>query len=294
MESALDGRQTGLTEVPDHWGDMREHMFWGAIYHASLFRGRKRYQNFQPHRTPDVRGEFWLYLRRLLQTPRRAIVRKLATSHVRHGGFPYHLVLLQLAHDANFREHGPFPNQAAFLETDFKGFSAGAPRHHHLVLKAHPLEDGREPLRPLINRLTKAFDLEGRTHFLSGGKLAPLLNTARSAVTVNSTAAEQVLWRGLPLKVFGAAIYHRDEFCSSQSAAGFFHDPELPNREAYLQYRSFLLSTSQIAGGFYALRNRRKLLRQLPDIMLNEFSPYEQLLAPKAQDAASRQHLTQV
>ena len=39
-----------------------------------------------------------------------------------------------------------------------------------------------------------------------GGKLAQLLNHARSVVTVNSTAAQQALWRGLPTRTFGAAV----------------------------------------------------------------------------------------
>ncbi|HAV07941.1 MAG TPA: capsule biosynthesis protein CapA, partial [Rhodobacteraceae bacterium] len=79
----------------------------------------------------------------------------------------------------------------------------GAPKHHHLVFKAHPLEDGRAPLAQEIARLSAELGVAGRVHFLRGGKLAELLNQARSAVTVNSTAGQQVLWRGIPLKVFG-------------------------------------------------------------------------------------------
>jgi capsular polysaccharide export protein len=38
------------------------------------------------------------------------------------------------------------PSQTEFVETVIEGFAAGAPAHHHLVFKAHPLEDGRTPL----------------------------------------------------------------------------------------------------------------------------------------------------
>lgn len=289
MAAALENGTPTLHEAPDRWGDMRAHMFWGAVYHARLMAGNRGYPGFRPHRTPDYRAEFRLHFRKLAATPYRAVNRAIATTRVRHGGFPYHLVLMQLAHDANFLDHGPFPTQEAFLDTVFRGFATGAPGHHHLVLKAHPLEDGREPLRPLIRRLADEHRLKGRVHFLTGGKLARLLATARSALTVNSTAAEQALWRALPLRAFGDAVYNRPEFVSDQPLAEFFADPRPPDHAAYLIYRSFLLATSQIPGGFYGTLSRRKLLRQMPDIMLAAEDPYARILA--ATPAAGRQHI---
>ena len=289
--SLAEGAQVH-TEAPDRWGDMGAHMAWGAAYHARLMLGARRYPGFRPHRTPGVGGEFGLHLKRFLETPARALGRAAATARIRHGGFPYHLVLLQLAHDANFLSHGPFRTQAEFLDTVFHGFVAGAPLHHHLVLKAHPLEDGREPLRPLVRRLAAEHGLAGRVHFVSGGKLARLLDVARSALTVNSTAAEQALWRGLPLKVFGDAVYRKPEFVSDQPLPEFFRDPRAPDRAAYLTYRAFLLATSQVPGGFYGYLSRRKLLRQLPDLMLAEASPYARLAEGGA--AARPQHLRPV
>ena len=116
-------------------------------------------------------------------------------------------------------------------------------------------------------------------HFIRGGKLAGLLNHARSAVTVNSTAAQQVLWRGMPLRVFGAAVYDKPEFVSSQP---------LPDLRAYRDYRRFLLETSQVPGGFYSAAGRRQLLRQVVDLILAPEDPYEALIAGRA---APRQHL---
>ena len=289
MAEALASGAPGLHEAPDRWGDMRAHMFWGAAYHARLLAGNRGYPGFRPHRTPHYWAEFRLHLNKLLSAPGRTLVRGASTLRVRHGGFPYHLVLLQLAHDANFLNNGPFPDQASFLETVFRGFAEGAPGHHHLVLKAHPLEDGREPLRPLIRRLKAEFGLGGRVHFLSGGKLARLLDTARSAVTVNSTAAEQALWRALPLRAFGDAVYNRPEFVSTQPVVEFFAHPTPPDRDAYLVYRAFLLATSQIPGGFYGALSRRKLLRQMPDLMLARPDPYARLR--KTQHEASAQHI---
>ncbi len=175
-----------------------------------------------------------------------------------------------------------------FLEVVLRGFAQGAPPHHHLVFKAHPLEDGRTRLKADIERLAREAGIADRVHFIRGGKLAALLNHARSAVTVNSTAAQQVLWRGMPLRVFGAAVYDKPEFVSSQPLPEFFAQPTRPDLRAYRDYRRFLLETSQVPGGFYSAAGRRQLLRQVVDLILAPEDPYEALIAGVA---APRQHL---
>jgi len=288
MRAALERCDMELPEAPARWGDMRHHVFYGAAYHAFVLLANRGYRGFRAHRALSVGAEFRLYLKRLLLMPVHALERMLATWRVRQGGFPYHLVLLQLEHDASFREHGPFASLGDFLEVVVQGFAEGAPRHHHLVVKAHPLEDGRAPVRRRLAQLARTHGLKGRVHFVRGGKLAGLLNAARSAVTVNSTAAQQVLWRGLPLKVFGQAVYAKPEFVSTQSLAEFFREPSRPDGRAYRDYRHYLLETSQIPGGFYSARGRRQLLRQVVDLMLAPEDPYDALRAGKA---APRQQL---
>ncbi|MGI9393263.1 MAG: capsule biosynthesis protein [Boseongicola sp.] len=291
MRNVLDITNSPLRAAPDRWGDMRQHVFWGAVYHALLLSGRRSFPAFRSHRQPGPEAEFFLYLRHLLAMPARRIRRRISTYRITRGSFPYHVVLLQLAHDANFRDNSNFQSQSEFLSVVFKAFACGAPRHHHLVVKAHPLEDGREPLLPLIKSLAGEHGLSGRVDLITGGKLAKLLDDAESAVTVNSTAAEQALWRGLPLKAFGRAIYDRTEFVSDQNLVDFFASPKAPDSLAYQDYRRFLLQTSQIPGGFYSHRGRKRLIRKLPDLMLSEAGPYEYLQSPPA---AATQHLRAV
>jgi len=288
MQTVLTGVDLDLPDTPATWGDMRQHMFWGALYHGCVALGLRAYRNFRPHRTLTVGQEFLLYLRRFLLMPFHRLERRIATARIRGGGFPYHLAILQLEHDASFRDHSPFASMAEFLALVMDGFAKGAPRHHHLVFKAHPLEDGRTPLARQVRRLAKVYGLQGRVHFVRGGKLAQLLNDARSAVTVNSTAGQQALWRGLPLRCFGAAVYAKAEFVSSQPMAQFFAAPDRPDTRAYRDYRHFLLETSQVVGGFYSSLGRRALLRQVVDLMLAEDDPYAALSSGKA---APRQQL---
>eukprot|EP01031_Cornospumella_fuschlensis_P010373 gene10373-12715_t len=50
-----------LPDAPARWGDMRQHVFWGALYHWFVLTGFWDYRNFRPHRKLTVGQEFLLY-----------------------------------------------------------------------------------------------------------------------------------------------------------------------------------------------------------------------------------------
>ncbi len=52
-----------MPKAPAHWGDMRQHVFYGALYHFFVMAMNGRYRNFRPHRDLTVGQEFRLYLR---------------------------------------------------------------------------------------------------------------------------------------------------------------------------------------------------------------------------------------
>ena len=288
MRSLLAKSDTDQEEAPAHWGDMRHHIFYGALYHWFVMFTNWSFRNFRPHRKLPASKEARLYIRRLMLMPVHRLHRFLATWRIRNSGHPYHVVLLQLGHDSSFLVHSPFNSVTEFLAEVIEGFAAGAPGHHHLAFKAHPLEDGRVNLWREVRRIAAECGVADRVHYVPGGKLASLLDYARSAVTVNSTAAQQVLWRGLPIKVFGQAVYAKPEFVSSQPTAAFFAQPTRPDTSAYRDYRKFLLETSQVAGGFYSARSRKQLLRQVVDMILCDHDPYD---AFQSGTAAARQQL---
>lgn len=288
MRALLSRPGAEAPPAPARWGDMRQHVFYGALYHFFLLAMNRGYPSFRSHRAIGVAAEFRLHLRRLVMMPVRRIERRLATWRIRNGDFPWHLVLLQLEHDASFRAFSDFRTMGDFVDLCLDAFAAGAPGHHHLVFKAHPLEDGRVDLPALVREGARRRGLARRVHYVPGGKLAGLLRDARSVVTVNSTAAQQALWRGLPVRAFGRSVYGKPELVSSQPLPAFFAAPRRPDSRAYADYRQFLLETSQIPGGFYAARGRRQALRRLVDLMLAEADPYAQLAAASA---AAAQHL---
>ena len=76
------------------------------------------------------------------------------------------------------------------------------------------------------------------------------------------------------MKCLGLAVYAKPELVSSQPLVRFYAAPDRPDPEAYRDFRRFLAETSQVAGGFYAARARRRLLLRLVDLMLDPDDPY--------------------
>ncbi|PJI92447.1 capsular polysaccharide export protein [Yoonia maricola] len=282
MRDRLARSDIDMPTPPAHWGDMRQHIFYGAAYHWFVMFRNAGYPGFKPHRALPVHREALLYTKRLLLMPFIALHRHWATQRIKAGGYPYHIALLQLEHDASFQAHSSFANMEAFIAEVITGFAKGAPAHHHLVFKAHPLESGQSPLREMIRQIATDHHIADRTHYLRGGKLAHILNDARSAVTVNSTSGQQALWRGIPLKAFGTAVFCKPEFVSDQTLPAFFAAARRPDAQAYREYRQFLLETSQVPGGFYSASGRQQLLRELVDKMLDDADPYDALLTKDA------------
>jgi capsular polysaccharide export protein len=207
MQNAFSKSDMETPLPPARWGHMRHHVFYGALYHWFVIFRNGDYRDFHLHLSLSVTKEFRLYLARLLLMQWQTIERRIFTLRIKHCGFPYHLALLQLEHDSSLQKHSPFETKPDFLDLVIDGSVKGAPKHYRLVFKAHPLADGRAPIRKSIHTMSKKYGVSDRAHFVRGGKLAQLLNNARTTATVNSTAALQVLWRGIPLKVFSHAVH---------------------------------------------------------------------------------------
>lgn len=266
-----------LEDAPPIWGAAWRHAFHGFRHHADVLFLNRAYPNYAPHRQTGLGRELALYLKRLLVLPLLFPVRRLRERRLLRSGRAYHLVLLQMAVDASMRHHSGFRSVGAFVDHCLEAFAMAAPPDHAIAFKAHPFEDGRERLERHAKRTAARLGIADRMIFLQGGKLGPLLDRARSAVTINSTAGQQALWRGLPLSVSGDAVYNKPEFTRADDLAAFFARPDAPDAVAYREYRQFLLMTSQLRGGFYSRAGRELAATAAVAKMLDPLDPYDRL-----------------
>lgn len=267
-----------VAPAPPIWGAAWRHAYHGFRHHLDLMLPDRTYPHYEPHRELGVWRELGLYLKRLVVLPLLFPQRRWRERRLLRSGKLYHLVLLQMAIDSSMRDHSDWRCVGDFVERCVDAFAAGAPRDHHLVFKAHPFEDGRESLERRASAVARRLGVADRVVFLQGGKLGPLLDRARSAVTVNSTAGQQALWRGLPLSLHGAAVYGKPEFVDEQPLEGFFRRPSPPDAVAYREFRQFLLMSSQLRGGFYGAAGRRRVVDAAVPKMLDPLDPYERVL----------------
>ncbi|GIX14232.1 MAG: capsule biosynthesis protein CapA [Paracoccaceae bacterium] len=277
-----------LVPAPDRWGAARAHAWHGAIHHARLLAGWRGYPHWQSHRTPGPAREAWLNARRLLTGPARAVRARIQGRVLRGAGRPYDVVLLQLSHDSAFIRHGPFPTMEDFIAHCITAFAAGAPGQVALVFRTHPFEDMRLPLPAIVRRLARGAGIAARVRLIDGGPLGPLLDGARAAVTVNSTAGQQALWRGLPIAALGRAIYAKPGLASTRPLADFFAEPDPPDPAAYADFRRFLLATTQLPGSFYARAGRRAAVAGLAARLMSGDDPLARLLGAEEEGVANR------
>ena len=171
MRHAVEAHPVNLPEVPAQWGTAWHHAYYGFLYHLFLSFPSKRFRNYRPHRQVSVATELWYYIRKLVGMPLHGIQRRIRTRRLLRSGAIYHLVLLQHSHDASLRNHSDYNSVAAFIDTVITEFATGAPAHHKLIFKAHPFEDGREPLPSIIRKMSAKAGISARVSFFPGGKL---------------------------------------------------------------------------------------------------------------------------
>ena len=280
MANAMGPAVPPIEEPGDGWGAHRPHLWHSARYHAHLLLPSRRYGRHRSKRDLTLWHEFGNYLRRLAGLPLRRLFQGLRARRLFASGQNYHLVLLQLSFDSSMQAHSDYGNSADFVDDRIDAFANGAPLSDVLVFRSHPFEDGRERLSRVIADAADRLGVAGRVLFLDGGPtLASLLDGAGSAVTINSTAAQQVLWRGLPVLALGRAVYAKPGIVSNQSPDDFFAAPRRPDQQAYWQFRRFLSETSQLRGSFYSRSGIADLLGSLTAAMLTPVDAYERVLS---------------
>ncbi|NNF76848.1 MAG: capsular biosynthesis protein [Rhizobiales bacterium] len=241
-----------VDSVGDTDGTMWAYVCSGILYYATAYWTRPLFPFYKNHRPQGTLEEAWMWLKRLPFLRKSRSEARIRGALMARGHKPYFLILLQLAGDSQMRNHSGFQSISEFIELCMRSFSTSASPSEHLIFKSHPLDANAPYLSKEINILSKRYGLEERCELIDGGKLAYLAKHARGVVSINSTACQVSIRRGVPTKVLGRAIYNHRSIAAKGSLEEFFSDPQAPDVEAYKLFRQFLLLTVQINGSFYS------------------------------------------
>ena len=197
-----------------------------------------------------------------------------------------------LEHDASFQAHSPFSTMTDFLETADRRVCQGGPAAP--PSGGQGASTGRWPgarsdvSSRRLARDSRALQSGVFTMSVAANSRGFWMRPA-APMTVNSTAAQQVLWRGIPLKTFGQAVYDKPEFVSTKSSGRFLCRGRAAGSQGLQAIiAGFCWKPARSPADSTRPKGVRQLLRQAVDMMLSPYDPYDAL---KSGTAAPRQQL---
>lgn len=209
------------------------------------------YPHYRTHAINHPLAEYAGWTRKLLSSRRARHEAQKTVETLLGSSTPFFLFPLQRETDYQIRAHSPFASQAQALELVFRAF-AEAPRNCHLVIKAHPLDNGLLDWAKLCWKMAARFGLADRIHYVADGDLAKLLDHAQGVVTINSTVGIHALRAGRPVKVLGTALFDMEGLTDQQPLHGFFRQPRAPNLGLLDAFLRLLAATIQLRGNFHS------------------------------------------
>jgi len=215
-------------------------------YHH-VFDGRLRFPHYRSHRSGSIVMEGFGWLWRLARRTSReaAAERTLVGLETK----PLFLLPLQLSGDYQIRAHSPFPDMQSAASYVIESFAAHAASELHLLLKAHPLDSSFYNWKRFVRHHARRLGLEGRLHFIDGGDLEDMVETARGLVCVNSTSATLALAADTPVCTIGDAIYDMPGLTHQQHLDSFWNNPTVPEAGLYRAFRRILVDRCLVRGG---------------------------------------------
>ena len=215
-------------------------------YHH-VITGRLAYPHYRSHRANSILKEGFGWLWKFWREKRA--LRKAEKVLSGLDGRELFVLPLQLSGDFQIRSHSPFPDMQSAASYAIESFAANAPRHLHLLLKAHPLDCSFFDWDRFVRRHARRLSLEGRLHFVDGGDLETMVRNARGLVCVNSTSATLALANGTPVCTMGEAIYDLPGLTHQGHLDSFWANPVPPEPGVYPAFRRVLVDRCLIRGG---------------------------------------------
>lgn len=224
---------------------------WDVSYNLSDVFGRPFFPRYHSDRYYAALPDYILWLRRLARRPGERRRAASAQAALFASGAPYWLAALQLQSDYQLRASAPYPHQGDAIREVVAAFARHAGPDHRLVVKLHPLENGRENFPDVVAAAAQAEGVGERVVTLPEGDLGALIRAAEGVVTINSTVGLHALRAKRPVKALGAAIYDIEGLTDRRSLAEFFAGPRRPDPALVRALVATLAAETQVRGCFY-------------------------------------------
>lgn len=223
-----------------------------ARYYIEMARGQRDYPHYEHHRESKltIYATAWVRSAYRYLTYRRR--ENKFTEQIESNSLGrFFIAPLQVYNDSQVTMASSGKSVPAFIRYVISSFSKYAPSDAKLVFKHHPMDRGFNHYGELIDKLCKRYQVEGRVYYVFDVNLPVLMRHARGMVVLNSTSGLSAMIHGLAVKALGHAHYDFELLTDQQKLDSFWHQPEVPNADAFTAYRRYLLYKTQINGNFY-------------------------------------------
>jgi capsular polysaccharide export protein len=249
-----------------------------VLYHTASALNPLLFPAYRTHALSWAPDEYVGYVRRQIETRLDKPPQQRDFSHwlegIRKGGALYFLPL-QLDSDFQVRDQPVLNSMSAVLEHVIASFARHAPASSCLLVKNHPLDDGRVRYPTLLARLIQQYDLADRVQYCEAGDLYQILACASGTVTLNSTVGSVALEHGCPTLCLADATYQLPGLTAQCGLDAFWTGLPAPDPLLFASFKAVVLSTTQVNGGFYCAQGIALAVQGSAQVLQAERSPLE-------------------
>ncbi|GHF18373.1 capsular polysaccharide export protein [Kordiimonas sediminis] len=209
------------------------------------------YPAYKTHRPETKAQEAWGWIKKLANAPFIKNHHSQLAKRYELTETDFFLVPLQLNSDYQIRANSSYASVTDFIEEILQSFAVHAKGKDRLLIKLHPLDNGRINYARFIQRHAKAHGISDRVDFLIGGNLEEILSNCKGVVLVNSTTGFAALRHLKPVKVTGRAFYDMADITFSGTLDEFWTSATAPAKEDIKDFMKVVIATTQIPGDLF-------------------------------------------
>ncbi len=214
--------------------------------------GRPFFPHYRHHRDVNTARQALLWARSGIRYARfKRSERPLLSKAQGEWDGKYFLVGLQVFNDFQIQK-SRFADVGDFIVEVMRSFAEHAPPETKLIFKHHPADRAYRDYASLIEQLTEAHGLEGRTLYLHDQHLPTLLKHARGTVVINSTVGWSSLHHGTPVFACEETVYGYFGLSAPGTLDEFWNHQEPVDRKRVARAESWLRLHNQANGSVWA------------------------------------------
>ena len=243
----------------------RNRCWYGFLYYSysEIFSSNQQRQLF--HKNLNLFGQAIGWLRNLFlwmfsRKRDERIFKKLSPQN-------YYLVALQLDADMQSQFQSNGWKKPDLINEVIQSFANAGNSSSHLVFKVHPLERGHFNHAKMIKETARNFGIQDRVWILQTMNIGQWVKSSKGFITVNSTSGFSAIYHGVPILLFGNAIYEHEQLVyklrNKSDLDEFWNSLIKSNKSQRIGYLNWVKQNACSMGDFYTKLGSDKITQNI-------------------------------